>query len=78
MFAKLALSLILVSTAVTAAEPQKIIAMSEEDAATCESGCAMITKEAQKAIMERLAKLEALALRQAEELKRKPNPKFCL
>lgn len=77
MFAKLALSLILISTAVTAAEPQ-IIAMSEEDATTCESGCTMITKAAQKAIMERLAKLEALALRQADELAKKPNPKFCL
>jgi hypothetical protein len=78
MFAKLALALLLTSTAATAAEPQQIIAMSEEDATTCESGCAMITKAAQKAIMDQLAKLEALALRQADELKRKPNPKYCL
>jgi hypothetical protein len=78
MFAKLAFCLILIAAPAFAQDPRQIIAMSEEDSATCESGCAMITKAAQKAVMERLAKLEALAIRQAADLAKKPNPKFCL
>ncbi len=56
----------------TAQEPQEIIAMDAADAATCATGCAMISAAARAAIAERLraaAEVEALAKALANELK---------
>ena len=62
--------------------PSKVIAMSAEDAATCDSSdCQLITAEALKVIGAELRKVEALeekVMQLRAELARKPNPKFCL
>lgn len=60
---------------------EPVIALDAEDAATCATGCTMITPAALKAIAERLHRaeeLEAIAQQLARELKRKPDPKYCL
>lgn len=59
---------------------EPVIALSAEDAATCATGCSMITPAALKAIAERLHRaeeLEAIAQQLARELRRKPEPKYC-
>lgn len=60
---------------------EPVIALSAEDAATCATGCTMITPAALKAIAERLQRaeeIEAIAQQLARDLKRKPEPKYCL
>lgn len=65
-----------------AQDGQQIIAMDAEDAETCATGgCVLITKDALANIkqhLERAEKVEALAIRQAAELAKKSDPKFCL
>lgn len=73
------LCLALCAPAIAQDAPQTI-ALSAEDAATCATGCSMITPAALKAIAERLHRaeeLEAIAQQLARELKRKPDPKYC-
>lgn len=78
---KIAIACLILSAPCLAQDGQQIIAMDAEDAETCLSGCAMITKAALANIkqqLERAEKVEALAIRQAAELAKKPDPKFCL
>lgn len=86
MFAKFALAMLLIGAPALAEESApapapEIIAIDEDDAASCRNGCRQITERAFEYIAQRLRRaeeIEALAQRLAAELKRKPNPKFCL
>jgi hypothetical protein len=83
MFAKLALCLLLIAAPAFAQDAiPDTLALSDEDAQTCKiKGCRTITDAAYELIAERLRRaeeIEAIANRLAAELKRKPNPKFCL
>lgn len=83
MFAKLAFALLLIAAPALAQDAvPDTLALSDEDAQTCKiNGCRTITDAAYQMIAHRLARaehVEEIAVRLAAELKRKPNPKFCL
>jgi hypothetical protein len=83
MFAKLALSLLLIAAPCIAQDAKPdTLALSDEDAETCKAGgCRTITDAAYALIAERLQRaerVEELAISLAAQLKKKPNPKFCL
>lgn len=74
------LALILFALCAPCMAQEPVIALDAEDAATCATGCTMITPAALKAIAERLHRaeeLEAIAQQLARELKRRPDPKYC-
>lgn len=78
---RLAIILALIASPCFAQEPPEVIALSAEDAETCKTGCAMVTKEALKAIAARLQRaneLEEIASRLAAELKKKPVRSYCI
>ena len=79
---KFALSLLLIAAPAFAQDAPDTLALSDEDAQTCKvKGCRTITDAAYQMIAERLQRverMEEIAQRLAAELKKKPNPKFCL
>jgi hypothetical protein len=80
---KLVLATLLLATPAYAADTiPDTLALSDEDAATCKvQACRTITDAAYQAIAERLQqaeRLEAIAQNLAQQLAKKPNPKFCL
>lgn len=79
---KLVFAALLIATPAIAQEAKPdILAIDEEDAQSCAKGCRMITDRAYELIAARLQRAEAveeMAQRMAAELKRKPQPKYCL